>query len=326
MVLSGFTLGVILLALIIDRIIGDPDWLWSRIPHPVVMFGHVIGQLDETLNAAQHDSSSARRRGFFAASIIVFLALISGLTFHFVLRPLPYGYVLEAILAAFLIAQKSLLDHLHAVSRAISDGGLDAGRTAVRRIVGRETANMDEADISRAAIESAAENFSDGVFAPAFWCLLFGLPGLFVYKVANTADSMIGHKTDRYIQFGHATARLDDLLNFIPARISGFIIAASAPVLGGRIMNSFSVMQSDAPGHVSPNAGWPEAAMAGALDVALGGPRRYGDKVVDGVWINSDGNRTPNRFDIDRSVRLLDAAWLIVTAFLALIFVLSLWF
>ena len=326
MVLSGFTLGVLLLALIIDRVIGDPDWLWSRIPHPVVIFGNLIEQLDETLNAAEHNSPSARKRGFITVSIVVLLTLISGVIFHVFLRALPFGYVVEAILAALLIAQKSLLDHLRAVSRAISDNGLDAGRTAVSKIVGRETADMDEAEISRAAIESAAENFSDGVVAPAFWYLLFGLPGLFVYKAVNTADSMIGHKTERYIQFGYAAARLDDLTNFIPSRISGLLIAASAPILGGKVKNSLSVMQSDAPGHVSPNAGWPEAAMAGALDVALGGPRRYNDKVVEGIWINSNGNRRPKRFDIDRSVKLLDAAWLLGTVSLAVIFVLAMWF
>ena len=326
MVLSGFTLGVLLLALIIDRVIGDPEWLWSRIPHPVVIFGNLIGQLDETLNAAEHNNPSARQRGLLTVSIVVLLALISGVIFHVFLRALPFGTVVEAILAAFLIAQKSLLDHLRAVSRAISEHGLDAGRTAVSKIVGRETENMDEADISRAAIESAAENFSDGVVAPAFWYLLFGLPGLFVYKVVNTADSMIGHKTDRYIQFGYVAARLDDLLNFIPSRISGVLVAASAPILGGKVKNSLSAMQSDAPGHVSPNAGWPEAAMAGALDVALGGPRRYKDKVVDGIWINSVGNRFPNRFDIDRSVKLLDAAWLLITVSLAVVFALAMWF
>ena len=326
MVLSGFTLGVLLLALIIDRVIGDPEWLWSRIPHPVVIFGGFIGQMDTTLNATEHKSPSARQRGLFTVSMLVFLALISGMIFHFLLQALPFGTVVEAILAAFLIAQKSLLDHLRAVSRAISEQGLDAGRTAVSKIVGRETANMDEADISRATIESAAENFSDGVVAPAFWYLLFGLPGLFVYKAVNTADSMIGHKTDRYIQFGYAAARLDDLLNFIPARISGLLIAASAPILGGKVKSSLSVMQADAPGHVSPNAGWPEAAMAGALDVALGGPRRYKDKIVDGIWINSMGNRSPNSFDIDRSVRLLDAAWLLFAALLAVIFAFTTWF
>ena len=326
MILSGFTLGVLLLALIIDRIIGDPEWLWSRIPHPVVISGNIIGQLDEKLNAAKHNSQSARQRGFFSVSILVFLALISGVIFHSFLRVLPLGYIVEAILAAFLIAQKSLLDHLRAVSRAISEHGLDAGRTAISRIVGRETVNMGEPDISRAAIESAAENFSDGVVAPSFWYLFFGLPGLFVYKAVNTADSMIGHKTDRYIQFGYAAARLDDLMNFIPARISGLLIAASAPILGGKVKSSLSVMQADAPGHVSPNAGWPEAAMAGALDVALGGPRHYKDKIVDGIWINSIGNRSPNRFDIDRSVKLLDAAWLLFTVLLAVIFAFTTWF
>lgn len=312
MILSVHTLGVLLLALIIDRIIGDPDWLWKRIPHPVVIFGHVVAALDRTLNASDHGRFSARLKGFLAVVLVIVPALISGVVFHLLLRPLAFGGAAEAILAAFLIAQKGLVDHLRAVSRSTTDEGIEAGRIAIGKIVGRNTDKMKETDISRAAIESAAENFSDGVIAPAFWFLICGLPGLFVYKAVNTADSMIGHKTDRHIQFGYASARLDDLLNYIPARISAILIAISAPWLGGGTGQSLLVIRSDASSHVSPNAGWPEAAMAGALDVALGGPRQYGDEIVNGVWIHPGGRRMLGSSDIDRSVRLLDVAWLLV--------------
>ena len=154
---------------------------------------------------------------------------------------------------------------------------------------------------------------------------MFGLPGLFVNKAVNTADSMIGHKSSKYIQFGYASARLDDLLNLVPSRMAGIFIAIAAPAFGGTIGKSLDVMRSDAPGHVSPNAGWPEAAMAGALNVALGGPRLYDDKMVDGVWINGEGNRYPDRSYINRSIRLLDTAWLIVLALLAVAYFFARW-
>lgn len=320
---STLTLGVLVAALVIDRIAGDPDWLWRRIRHPVALCGHFVDFLDRTLNSEQPGSTSAQRRGLATAAILVVVAAISGTVLHLLFRSIPFGWIIEALPVAILIAQKSLLDHLRAVSLALRNGGIEAGRDAVGKIVGRNTGGMDETDVSRAAIESAAENFSDGVVAPAFWYLFFGLPGLFVYKAVNTADSMIGHKTDRYIQFGFGVARLDDLLNFIPARISGGLIAITAPWFGGMTGKALSIMRSDARGHASPNAGWPEAAMAGTLDVALGGPRRYGDTIVEGVWINAEGNRALQSTDIDRSVRLVDVAWLHVTAVLAVILILA---
>jgi adenosylcobinamide-phosphate synthase len=218
---------------------------------------------------------------------------------------------------AILLAQKSLVDHVAAVARALA-GDLDEGRAAVAKIVGRDVSALSKAGVARAAIESLAENFSDGVVAPALWYVLLGLPGLLAYKAVNTADSMIGSFAPRYEAFGWAAARFDDLLNLAPARLSALIIMAAALIVGLDGGAAGRIAERDASRHRSPNAGWPEAATAGALGLALGGPRRYGDLEVDGTWLNPEGRHDATPQDIDAAIRLIDAAWAIVVAAAAL--------
>src|SRR6185436_6153403 len=212
------------------------------------------------------------------------------------------------------IAQRSLYQHVARVRSAFTDGGLAEARRAVSMIVGREPDQLDEAGVCRAAIESCAENFSDGVVAPVFWLALFGLPGLIAYKAINTADSMIGHRSPRYLSFGWASARLDDLVNLIPARLSGLLVAMVAPIAGGTTGTALRVMWRDAAKHRSPNAGWPESATAGALGLALAGPRRYGEQIVDDPLLNAEARKDAAPVDIGRALKLLVAACLLQAA------------
>ncbi|MBV9078242.1 MAG: cobalamin biosynthesis protein CobD, partial [Methylobacteriaceae bacterium] len=218
------------------------------------------------------------------------------------------GAILLALAASVLLAQQSLFLHVRAVERAFAAGGLPAARRAVSMIVGRDPDRLDDAGVARAAIESCAENFSDGVVAPAFWFALGGLPGLLVYKAVNTADSMVGHLSERHRAFGWASARLDDVLNLAPARLAGLLVALAAPAGGGRIGPALAVMERDARLHRSPNAGWPEAAMAGALGLALGGPRVYAAGPVDEPMLNAAGRRDAAPGDIGRALRVMAAA------------------
>ena len=295
------------LALLIDRLLGDPALLWNRLPHPVVLFGRAVDRLEAWLNHPAQDFAARRRNGILTLSILVGGGGALGLALQLALSALPLGFAVEALLASVLLAQKSLVDHVAAVARAL-EADLFAGREAVSRIVGRDVSVLDRSGVARAAVESAAENFSDGVVAPAFWFVLLGLPGLIVYKVANTADSMIGHRSQRYEAFGWAAARFDDLLNLVPARLAAALIIA-ASLLRGSARQAARTAWRDARLHRSPNAGWPEAAAAGALGLALGGPRRYGDLVVDGAWLNPGGRRDTDAPDILAATRLINTAW-----------------
>ena len=311
------------LALVVDRVLGDTPLVWSRAPHPVVLMGRAIDALDRRLNVEALSPASRRRRGAAALVALVMAAAAIGALLTLLLSWTPFGWAGEALLASALLAQKSLVDHVRAVVTALSMSR-EAGARAVAKVVGRDVSSLDEAGIARAAIESAAENFSDAVVAPAFWYLLLGLPGLLVCKLVNTADSMIGHRTPRHEAFGWAAARADDLLNLVPARLSALLIAAAASLLERKGGAALFCAWRDAGLHRSPNAGWPEAAMAGALRVALGGPRRYGPLVVDGAWLNGAGRRTADAGEIHASVRTIEMAWLLLlgaasaTAFIAL--------
>ena len=317
---------ILAVALICDRLFGDPDWLWSRLPHPTVLFGRVIAALDRLLNREDRSAGQRRLAGALAIALVLILAIMAGQLLAGLISRLPgyplAGFLAEAVLASIFLAHKSLIDHVDAVAAALRSGGVPAGRQAVARIVGRDVSDLDEPAIARAAIESLAENFADGVVAPAFWYCIAGLPGLIAYKAVNTADSMIGYRTPRHLAFGWAAARLDDLLNWLPARLSaGLIIAAAAFSGNGR--RAMRAASEDAAKHASPNAGWPEAASAGALGLALGGPRRYGDKEVDGVWLNADGSRQADITSIEQAIGLINCAWLgllAVSLVLALVF------
>ncbi|GEO85020.1 MULTISPECIES: adenosylcobinamide-phosphate synthase CbiB [Alphaproteobacteria] len=314
--MSAWILAALVGALILDRIVGDPPALWARLPHPVVLFGHGISFFDKRLNREGASATTRRRNG--VASIILLLALsaVIGRVLSDLFRALgPFGFLLEMLLVAVFLAQKSLGDHVSAVAIGLRQEGLAGGRRAVSMIVGRDPQALDEPAVCRAAIESLAENFADGVVAPALWYVLAGLPGLLAYKMLNTADSMIGHKNERYRDFGWAAARLDDLANWPAARLSSLLIATATLFrLGGRAARrSVSVTLRDSGLHRSPNSGWPEAAFAGALDIQLTGPRIYGGERVSEPMINGSGRSVASVGDIETGVALFYASCAVLT-------------
>jgi adenosylcobinamide-phosphate synthase len=267
------------LALLLERIVGYPPPLFRVIRHPVVWMGALISLLDRKLNRSELAGPARKWRGVLALVLLLLAMLIPTGIIALLLRTLPYGWVIEGVLGGCLLAQKELGRAVRSVAEAL-DFSLEHGRKAVSGVVGRDPDVLDEAGVARAAIESLAESTSDGVIAPLFWMLVLGLPGIALYKAVNTADSMIGHKSPRYLDFGWASARFDDLINWIPARLTGLLLVmAAAFVSGAKVSAAWETMLSDASKHDSPNAGWPEAAMAGALGFKLGGPRAYGGEV-----------------------------------------------
>ncbi|EWY40273.1 cobalamin biosynthesis protein CobD [Skermanella stibiiresistens SB22] len=313
---------VVLLALAIDAAFGEPAWIYARVPHPVVLFGRLVGLLDRHLNREAWGHAARRLAG--VAAVVALVAATAGPAWLASrgFDAIPFGGLIEAVLASTLIAQRSLYDHVAAVAHALETGGLAEGRRAVSMIVGRDPESLDEHGVCRAAIESCAENFSDGIVAPVFWFAVLGFPGLVAYKAINTADSMIGHRTPRHQAFGWAAARLDDLVNLMPARLAGlFIILGSAVAIRGqrwrRARAAWLTMLRDAGKHKSPNAGWQEAAMAGALGLALAGPRRYGSVLVDDAWMGEGGRRDATAMDVRHAVRIMAAACGIQAALMA---------
>jgi adenosylcobinamide-phosphate synthase len=306
---ASATLAILALALALDAALGEA--LFRRLPHPVALIGRAVAALETRLNVQGLDAGASRLRGALAVAAVVGVPTAMGLMLAFLLNAGPLPWLVEAFAVSVLLAGRSLYDHVRAVAVALETGGLDAGRAAVAHIVGRDPQSLDGHGVARAAIESLAENFSDGVVAPAFWYALFGLPGIFAYKAVNTLDSMIGHKTPRYLHFGMAAARLDDAANLIPARLSGLLIALGARWRIGAALKS---MFRDARKHRSPNAGWPEAAMAGALGLKLAGPRKYQDETVDAPYIGP-GAPDATEADIRRSLELyLNACALVFAA------------
>ncbi len=292
------------LALLAEAAVGYPDRLFRAVGHPVTWIGRLIAALDRALNDPAQSPARRKAGGVVALAVIV---AASGVPAWAVATLLGSGAGLAttALLASSLLAQRSLSQHVGAVAGALETGGLDAGRKAVSRIVGRDPETLDEAAVCRAAIESLSENFSDGVVAPAFWLAVAGLPGAAVYKAVNTADSMIGHRTPRHRAFGWAAARLDDLVNLPASRLTALLIVAACPLVrGASARNAWRAVRRDARHHRSPNAGWPEAAMAGALGLALAGPRSYGGVVVDDVFMGEGGRRAATPADIRRALAL----------------------
>lgn len=308
MLVSDNALYVVLAAILFDTLIGDPDFIWRRIPHPVVWIGNAIGALEQALNVASWSPLERRMAGVGVVLWLVIGGMIAGLLIDIFLPTGWIGLAAKALLASTLLAQRSLYQHVARVRRAFADGGVIAAQKAVAMIVGRDPERLDEAGVSRAAIESCAENFSDGIVAPAFWLAVLGLPGLIAYKAINTADSMIGHHSERYEDFGWAAARLDDLVNLVPARLSGALIALVAPIAKGSIKTAFTIMLRDAPKHRSPNAGWPESAMAGALGIALAGPRIYAEGAVNDPYLNAEARRDATPDDIGQALKLFAAS------------------
>ncbi len=293
--------GSTLAALATEAALGYPGVLFARIGHPVVWIGAAIEALETRLNRG----SPPRRRanGIFTAALLLAGAFVIGGALQAALLALPFGVIPLALVSSSLLAQRSLHDHVAEVAGA-AGFSLEEGRAAVARIVGRDVSRLDEAGVARAAIESLAENFSDGVVAPALWMALFGLPGALAYKAINTADSMIGHRSARYVDFGWASARLDDLLNLPASRLAALLLALAS---GRGAREALRAMGRDAKKHASPNAGWPEAAMAGALGLKLGGPRAYGEREVAGAPLG-DGRFEANVSDIRRALTLYQLA------------------
>jgi len=297
-----------LLALLFELMVGYPAALARAIGHPVTWMGQLITWLDRKLNG-DNDSAEARRRAG-AVALLVLLVVVGAvaLAVEQTLLLLPLGLLFAAVAASTMLAQRSLVTHVGQVADALEDGGLEAGRAAVAQIVGRDTAELDEAGVARAAIESLAENFSDGVVAPSFWMVIAGIPGTALYKAINTADSMIGHRTERHQDFGRTAAQLDDIVNLPASRLTALLIVAAAYVTKGASASAaWQATWRDGPKHDSPNAGYPEAAMAGALGLSLAGPRVYDGEVKQGAWMG-DGRRDATAEDIHAALELYSRA------------------
>jgi adenosylcobinamide-phosphate synthase len=304
-----------LFAMLIELCVGYPQALLHAIGHPVTWIGRLIAALDRRLNREDE------RRATGIVAVLVLLGIVGSIAFVIEreLLHLPFGLVITAIVASTFVAQRSLHRHVVDVASALEQGSLVAGREAVSHIVGRDTAALDEAGVARAAIESLAENFSDGIVAPVLWMAIAGLPGAALYKAINTADSMIGHYTPRHEAFGWAAARLDDLVNLPASRLAALLlIAAAALRRDASAVDAWRMVWFDAPRHRSPNAGYPEAAMAGALDLSLAGPRLYDGMRVDDATMGS-GRWDAKAADIRRALALYRTADTILIALLALL-------
>jgi adenosylcobinamide-phosphate synthase len=293
-----------LLALLIELMVGYPDRLLRAIGHPVIWIGRLIDVLDHSLNSAAAGSAARRTAGIMAVAILIGAVGVLAFALERGLALLPLTPLAAAVVASTLLAQRSLHAHVARVADALEQGGVAAGRVAVAQIVGRDTAALDVAGVARAAIESLAENFSDGVVAPAVWMAIGGLPGAAIFKAINTADSMIGHRTARHEAFGWAAARLDDLVNLPASRLAALLlIAAAALTRNASARDAWRAVRRDARQHRSPNAGYPEAAMAGALGLMLAGPRIYDGIRVDDAHMG-DGRRDAGAADIRAALKL----------------------
>lgn len=286
------------LALVLDAIFGEPRWIWARVPHPAVLMGRAVGWGDRILN------TGAAKRIKGVCWMLVLVASGAGLG----LALTKLGWMAEVAILAVLLAHRSLVDHVCAVARDLRVS-LGDGRRSVAMIVGRDTRSMDRPAVARAAIESAAENLSDGVIAPAFWYLVAGTPGVIVYKIANTADSMIGYRTPRYEAFGWSAARFDDLLNFVPSRLTALLVAFS-----NGLLPAWRNIAADARLHRSPNAGWPEAAFSRALGVALAGPRSYDGAMREFPYVNQPGRKSIGALEIEAACTALWKVWWVALA------------
>ena len=313
------TVTLTLCALLMEAVVGYPDRLVRSIGHPVTWIGRLIGALERHCNSDTAEPVQRRALGIITLLLVVTIVAVVAFVIERGLLLLPFGLIGVGFLASTLIAQRSLHEHVAGVADALEKAGVEGGRQAVSHIVGRDTEALDEAGIARAAIESLAENFSDGVVAPVLWMLIAGLPGAAVYKAINTADSMIGHRTSRYQAFGWAAARVDDLVNLPASRLSALlIIAAAAVTKEASASAAWRAVRRDARHHRSPNAGYPEAAMAGALGLALAGPRNYGGVPVDDAFMGN-GRRAAAASDIRAALGLYRRADGILIAFVAVL-------
>lgn len=312
---------LLVMALMLDAVIGEPEILWRRLPHPVVIFGRSISRLKSWGNRRDISGYARRCRGMIGISILIILAGLSAsivMAVTSVLAPQYGTMVIEVLIVGILVAGRSLDVHVRAVANALNAKDIEAARFHVSMIVGRNPDQLDEPAMARAAIETTAENLSDGVIAPALFYLAFGLPGIIIYKMINTADSMIGYKSKDYLAFGTGAARIDDFANLIPARLTGLLIALAQPA---KTLSALGAMIKDAPRHRSPNAGWPEAAMAAILDLALAGPRQYGQRMSQDPAMNATGRRDANAKDITQALIMM---WRAIAIFGACLLILGL--
>ena len=310
-----------LIAVVAEAMVGYPNTVWRLIGHPVSWFGRLITWCDDSWNSAARSPRARRAWGVVTLLLLLATAIVAGVAVTAVLDRLLPGIVsllLCGVIASSMLAQRSLDKHVLDVARGLETEGVAGGRAAVAHIVGRETTNLDEAAICRAAIESLAENFSDGVVAPLFWMTVAGLPGALAYKAVNTADSMIGHKTERHLAFGWASARFDDLVNLPASRLSALWLMLAAVPLGLSPGEALSTIRRDAGHHRSPNAGWPEAAMAGALGIRLSGPRIYDGVPVEERWVGRGRGELMAK-DIRKALTLYRTACTVQIAVLVLV-------
>ena len=323
----SFNIVTVICALLIEAGFGYPDSLIDRVKHPVMWMGALLERLDGWLNHPSRPEAERRLNGWIALGLLLTASVLPAVALQCIALQLPgpLALILLALLASTLIAQRSLYEHVAAVADALDTRGLEAGRKAVAKIVGRDTSTLDDAGVARAAMESLAENFSDGVVAPAFWGVLLGLPGMVAYKAVNTADSMIGHRTPRHEAFGFAAAKVDDMINLPASRLAALWIALAAWFHDDAdISRALEIVQRDAGQHRSPNAGWPEAAMAGALGLKLSGPRSYHRAITEDAWIG-EGRSEATSADIRRALGLyMTACTLQIFALGALAFLIAL--
>ncbi|WP_413874677.1 adenosylcobinamide-phosphate synthase CbiB [Albidovulum sp.] len=305
---------MMLVALGLDSLLGWPNPVFRVIGHPVSWLGRLVGALDRWINLDGADDGARRIAGVVAAAVVIGAAAEIAWVLTWLVPGAWPGVVLTGVLAWPFVAVRSLRDHVQAVALPLADGDLAAARRAVSMIVGRDPEQLGREGVARAALESLAENTSDAVVAPIFWGVIFGLPGIAAYKAINTLDSMIGHRTPRHHAFGWASARIDDLANLIPARLTGLLFA----LVSTRPRAALATMWRDARRHRSPNAGWPEAALAGALEIRLSGPRVYHDHVADEPWLN-EGAADPQAADIARALRLFRFVVLALALILAVL-------
>ena len=291
------------LTLLVERWLGYPPRLVDLIGHPVIWMGRFISFMEKGVDKRERSPQQRREAGIFTLAVLLLVTGAIAVLVQQVVRSFPLGWVIEVLIGSAFLAQKELGRAVKAVADALGLS-LEAGREAVSHVVGRDPQALDEAGVSRAAIETLAESTSDGVVAPWFWLVLLGLPGIALYKAINTADSMIGHLNDRYRDYGWAAARLDDLVNLVPARFSaGLVVVACFLVPGASPSGAWQAAMRDARKHKSPNSGWPEAAFAGALGFSLGGPRAYEGEVVD-LPTMGRGRATLTAGDIEKSLTL----------------------
>ena len=307
-----------LIAMVIDCVIGWPAWLYSRIGHPVSWLGKIVDSLDRNLNREEDTLGRRRTAGVVVAVAVIGLVCVIAFLVQLMLPGGWVGILLTGVLAWPLLAIRSLYEHVAQVLHPLREGDLATARVAASMIVGRDTSALNEAGVSRATLESLAENTSDGVVAPLFWGALLGLPGIAAYKAINTLDSMIGHRTARHEAFGWASAKADDFANLVPARLTGVFFA----LVSSQTATALRCMMRDAHKHRSPNAGWPESALAGGMGVRLSGPRDYGGETANEPWLNGAG-RDPDASDIQRGLQLYSFAVLLCAVVLVFVCILA---